>query len=245
MWICDGYFTYDFTDYTINPKLVIFSTVGDVNGSFYFSEGLSFVTYNPYHIVSKGSDQATQDKIQIFNCNATISAYLMNEEEYDDYIPDPDDSPTAPPSILSVILYNESETEITFEFTAPAEEYTHLILWSEEYNSVITGNIYWSYTYQRNFMQNYFSLLVVIFLVIILVLFFVFQKQLLPPIVWSLTKLKYYCWTLPWRYVGKGLKWLAGAFVKLWKMMRGIELDEKFEDEDTTKKDDKKVKEEK
>ena len=242
MRICDGYLEFDFFDSSISPKLVLFSDGRPVNGSFYFSEDLAYVTYEPHHIVSKGSDRATEDTIHIFNVNASISAYLLTDEQYIDYLPDPDVNPTAPPSILDVVLFNESELDITFSFTAPVEEYMHLILWHEEYTGVVTGNIYWAYTYERTFMENYWSLFVVILLIIITTLFFVFQKQVLPPIVWSFTKLKYYCWTIPWRYVGKGLKWLWVGIVKLWKKMRGIELDESFDD--ISDKKDEEVKKE-
>lgn len=240
--ICDGYLRWEFST-AINPKLILFSDGRPVNGTFFFSEGLDYANYEPYHIISRGSDKPTQDTIEIFNVNATISAYLLSDEQYNAYIPDPDDKPTAPPSFLDVLLYNETETEIDFSFTAPADEYLHLILWHEEYHGVVTGNIYWAYTYERTFMENYWSLFAVILLMIILVLFFVFQKQVLPPIVWSLTKLKYYCWTIPRRYVGKSLKWLWQRIVNLWRRMRGVELDYKYE-EGSSKKDDKEEKKE-
>ncbi len=244
MRLCDGYLEYDFLDGSINPKLIIFSDGRDVNGSFYFTEDLAYVNYDPYHIIGKGSDKPTNDYIRIFNVNATISAYLLTNDQYESYQPDPEVNPDSPPSFFDSFLYNLTETEIEFEFIAPAEEYMHLILWHEEYTGVVTGNIYWAYTYERTFMENYWSLFLVILLVIITVLFFVFQKQVLPPIVWSFTKLKYYCWTTPWKYVGKGLKWLWQGTVKLWKMLRGIELDEKFEDEAIKPKDDEETKKE-
>jgi hypothetical protein len=245
MYICDTYLELNFNNPSISPKLIIFSDGRDVNGSFFFSEDLAYANYDPHHVIAKGSDRQTTDYIKIFNVNATISAYLLTDEQYNDYQPDPDENPDNPPSFLDTLLYTEDEIEIEFEFTAPAEENMHLIIWHEEYTGVVTGNIYWAYTYERTFMENYWSLFVVILLMVILVLFFVFQKQVLPPIVWSLTKLKYYCWTIPWRYIGKGLKWIWNGIVKLWKMMRGIELDEKFEEEVSKKpKDDEEPKKE-
>ncbi|MHA1123987.1 MAG: hypothetical protein ACTSO7_01095 [Candidatus Heimdallarchaeota archaeon] len=224
--LCDGYIEFDFYDPFINPKLIIFSDGRPVNGSFYFSEDLAYVTYEPHHIVSKGSDKATQDHIQIFNVNATISAYLLSEEQYNNYLPDPAVNPVAPPGHSEVLLYNESQINMEFYFTAPAEDYTHLILWHEEYTGVVTGNIYWGYTYERTFMESYWSLLLVVLLIIIMVLFFVFQKQALPPVVWTANKLKHYLISIPWKYVKITAGELRDELVCIWVKLRGIDLDE-------------------
>ena len=111
-------------------------------------------------------------------------------------------------------------------FTAPGDEDLHLILWHDLLKDGVTGSIIWNYSYQRSFGEAYWSLIVVVLIIILIVLTFVFQKQVIPPIAWTLTKAKYYIFTVPWKYTKKGFGWLGSKINGLWKRLRGIELDE-------------------
>ena len=220
--ICDGYISHSFSlGGSVLPKLILYSNQTQVSGEYFWTEGLGEIEYSPYYMRSIGSDRVTEDSIRIFYANASVDSYILTESQYNTFKLNPNVEPTAFNSLTS-----GSGTDYYLNFTAPSDENLHLIIWHNLLREGVSGSIIWNYDYQRTFGENYWSLIVVILLIIIFVLTFVFQKQVLPPIAWTLSKAKYYIFTIPWKYIKKGFSWLGKKISNLWKMMRGIELDD-------------------
>ncbi|MHA1555815.1 MAG: hypothetical protein ACTSPM_02665 [Candidatus Heimdallarchaeota archaeon] len=225
--ICDGYIADSFSlDGSVLPKLILYSNDTQVSGDYFWSEGLSAITYTPYYMRSIGSDRPTVDSIHIFYANASIDAYVLTDSQYNTFLLNPNEEPTPINSFADGV-----GTDLFLNFTAPANEDLHLILWHNLLRDGVTGSITWHYSYQRTFGENYWSLIVVILLIIAFVLTFIFQAKTLPPVVWTLSKAKYYIFSIPWKYTKIGFRWLGRHIVILWKRIRGIELDVEEEEE--------------
>ncbi len=224
--ICDSYIVDSFTlDASVSPKLILFSNDTQVSGEYFWTEGLSAINYSPYYARSLGSDRPTEDSIHIFYANASIDAYVLTDSQYDVFLLNPNNEPTEFNSYASGV-----GTDLYLNFTAPADENLHLILWHNLLRDGVTGSIIWNFSYQRTFIENYWSMFVVILLILAFVLTLIFQTKVLPPVVWTLSKVKYYLITLPWTYFKKGVSWLWKGIVTLWKIMRRHELDELVEE---------------
>ncbi|NHJ04727.1 MAG: hypothetical protein EAX90_07885 [Candidatus Heimdallarchaeota archaeon] len=223
--ICDGYIQqeFNFTGTSITPSLILYSNQTDVSGKYFWSEGLDETIYTPYYIHSVASDRETTDLIHIFYVNGSIDAYILSDFQFLSWKNNINNHPLSS-------LDSASGVNLTLEFTASEENDVHLLIWHKYLHDGINGSLIWNYEYQRTFGENYWSLFLVIFLIIIFVLSFVFQKQVLPPIVWTFTKTKYYLWTIPWKYIKKAFVWLGSAIAKVWRKMRGIQEDIDEED---------------
>lgn len=230
--ICDSYIAASFSlGSSVTPKLILYSNNTQVSGEYFWSEGLSAITYSPYYMRSIGSDRITEDSIHIFYANASIDAYILTDSQYNVYLLNPNNEPTAFNSYAS-----GSGTDLFLNFTAPADENLHLILWHNLLRDGVTGSIIWNFSYQRTFGENYWSLIVVILLIFAFVLTFIFQTKVLPPVAWTLSKVKYYLFSVPWKYIKKGFIWFGKKMVILWKKIRRIEMDEVVEEDKEAEK---------
>ncbi len=224
--ICDGYLRFEFTT-SISPKLIIYSDGEVVNGNFIWTEGLSETIFLPYYQRILESDRTTQDFVQIFNVNASVSCYIMTQDEFDSYIDDPNERP----NLYSIYEGEEDSFNISLEFetledpnTDPeVENHYHLLIWHEEFYGGVSGTIIYEYEYARAFGETYWSLIFAILLLVCIVLFFAFQKVALPPVVWSLSKLRYYVLTIPGREIRATLSDLGKELGAIWSKMKGIE----------------------
>ncbi|MFW9922549.1 MAG: hypothetical protein ACFFDW_04580 [Candidatus Thorarchaeota archaeon] len=232
--VCDGYINEEFSlGGSIQPKLILYSNNTEVTGNYFWSEGLDHVIYTPYYLRSIGSDKPTNDFIHIFNVNASVDLYIMDDEQYDSWSLSPNDAPSS----LERTEF-EIGTNIEVNFTAAADSNIHILIWHTLLHDSVNGSLYWTYSYQRTFAENYWSLFVVVILIVLFVLTAVFQKQVLPPIVWTLTKTKYYLISFPWKYIKKGFKYIGHGFAVLWRRLRRIpeeEMDEAIEGKKTDK----------
>ncbi len=230
--VCDSYIAASFSlNSTVKPKLILYSNNTEVSGEYFWSEGLSFVDYSPFYMRSLGSDRPTEDSIHIFFANASVNVYLLNEVQYTYFVNHSNIQPSPVNSSKSGI-----GTDLFLNFTAPADEKLHLILWHNLLHDGVTGSIIWNFSYQRTFFENYWSLFIVILLILAFVLTLLFQSKVIPPVAWTLNKAKYYLFKVPWKYIKKGFKWLVSNIVILWKRLRGIELDD--EEIEETKEDE-------
>lgn len=237
--VCDGVIRATINLFGIQPKLILFSNLTDVSGDYFWSRSLNEIEYSPYYLRSIGSDRDTFDSIRVFNINASVDVYVLNDEQYDSWQLL---NPNEPPSLLNRLVA-ESGYDVSVNFTATQEENTHLVIWHELLHDSVTGTIYWTYNYDRSFGENYWSLIVVILLLIIMILTFVFQKQVLPPVVWTLSKAKYYLLEIPWKYIKKGFSYIGKGISNLWAKMRGVEVEEDFEEGKESEKAEEKVEE--
>ena len=225
--ICDGYLQLEFSNPSISPKLILYSDGEVVNGNFIWTEGLAETIHQPYYQRILESDRTTQDSVQIFNVNASVSCYIMTQDEFDNYVDDPNERP----NLFSVYEGEEDSFNITLEFetekdpnTDPeVENHYHLLIWHEEFYGGVSGTIIYEYDYARAFGETYWSLIFAILLLVCIVLFFAFQKVLLPPVVWSLIKLRYYVLSVPGKYIKETFFDLRDELGVIWSKMKGIE----------------------
>ncbi|MCK5185469.1 MAG: TM2 domain-containing protein [Candidatus Heimdallarchaeota archaeon] len=225
--ICDGYRLLEFTNSSISPKLILYSEGEVVTGNFIWTEGLTETIYQPYYQRILESDRTTQDSVQIFNVNASVSCYIMTQDEFDTYVGDPNERP----SPFSVSVAEEDSFNITLEFetikdpnTDPeVENHYHLLIWHEEFYGGVSGTLIYEYEYARAFGETYWSLIFAILLLVCIVLFFAFQKVLLPPFVWSLSKLRYYVLSIPGKYIKETFIDLREELSAIWSKMKGVE----------------------
>lgn len=225
--VCDSYIAASFSlGGTVQPKLILYSNQTQVSGEYFWTEGLTAIVYSPYHQHLEGSDRATEDSIHIFFANASIDAYILTVEQFAPYINEEEEEVIFFKPTESNSYESASGTDLYLNFTAPADETLHLILWHNQLRDGVTGSIIWNFSYQRTFGEAYWSLIVVILLIIAFVLTFVFQSKVIPPVAWTLTKAKYYIFSVPWKFIKKGFSKLGGKIKNLWKRMRGIELDD-------------------
>lgn len=226
--ICDGYRQLEFTNSSISPKLILYSEGEDVTGNFIWTEGLAEIIYQPYYQRILESDRTTQDSVQIFNVNASVSCYVMTQDEFDAYVGDPNDRPTV---FSASVAAEEDSFNITLEFetikdpnTDPeVENHYHLLIWHEEFYGGVSGTIIYEYEYARAFGETYWSLIFAILLLVCIVLFFAFQKVVLPPVVWSLSKLRYYVLSIPGKYIRETFFDLREELGSIWSKMKGVE----------------------
>jgi len=223
--ICDGYRRLEFSNSSISPKLILYSDGVVVNGNFIWTEGLSETIYQPFYRRILESDRTTQDSVQVFNVNASVSCYIMDQDQYDSYAQDPNTKPAT----FNVLEYEEDSFNISLDFETladpdPTEDNDyHLLIWHEEFYGGVSGTIIYNYEYTRGFVETYWSLIFAVLLLIVLVLFFAFQKFTLPPIVWTLSKLKYYIISVPWREIKATYFDLAEELGNIWSKLRGVE----------------------
>jgi hypothetical protein len=236
---CDGYLQYEFDGGDNFYVIIIWSDELDISGEFFWSESLDATIYHPYVITAKGSDRETQDVVEILNVNASITLYILDENQWENYYEeniDGEPEPIYSPPSSSESLVSISGTSLELNFTAPPEENLRIIIWHEELHDRVHGSLIYWYNYQRTFWENYWSLLVVIALLIILTLFIVFQKTVLPPIVWTANKLKYYLITVPWEAIKKAFSAMMDAIKRGWAKLLGkrkdIDVFERKEDEE-------------
>ncbi|NHJ32867.1 MAG: TM2 domain-containing protein [Asgard group archaeon] len=234
--ICDGYRQFSFTEAGISPKLILYSDGEVVNGNFIWTEGLTEIIYKPYYLRILESDRTTQDTVQIFNVNASVSCYILDQDQYDSF----EQNSNNRPNLFSVYEGEEDSFNITLEFETVAdpdtdpevENHYHLLIWHEEFYGGVSGTLIYNYEYSRAFGETYWSLIIAILLLVTLILFFVFQKVALPPIIWTLTKLRYYVITIPFREIKATFFDLRDEFSCIWTKMRGIQEIE-LEEEDS------------
>ncbi|MHA1171593.1 MAG: TM2 domain-containing protein [Candidatus Heimdallarchaeota archaeon] len=234
--ICDGYRQLEFSDSSISPKLILYSEGEVVTGNFIWTEGLSETIFQPYYQRILESDRTTQDFVQIFNVNASVSCYIMTQDEFDIYIDDPNDRP----NLYNVYQGEEDSFNITLEFetlkdpdTNPeVENHYHLLIWHEEFYGGVSGTIIYDYEYARAFGETYWSLIFAILLLLCIVLFFVFQKVALPPVVWTLSKLRYYVISIPVREIKATFSDLGSELGCIWAKMKGVEEQEVDEEKE-------------
>ena len=226
--ICDGYRLLEFTNSSISPKLILYSEGEVVNGNFIWTEGLAEIIYQPYYQRILESDRTTQDTVQIFNVNASVSCYVMTQDEFDAYAGDPNDRPGV---FSASVAVEEDSFNITLEFETSkdpnpdpeVENHYHLLIWHEEFYGGVSGTIIYEYEYARAFGETYWSLIFAILLLVCIVLFFAFQKVVLPPVVWSLSKLRYYVLSIPGKYIKETFSDLRVELGSIWSKMKGVE----------------------
>ncbi|NHK29783.1 MAG: hypothetical protein FK730_00430 [Asgard group archaeon] len=226
-YICDGYIQFNMTT-SISPRLIIFTDGFDVTGSFFFSEGFGAIEYDPYYLRVKGGDYNTNDTLHVFNTNATVSTYLMDNDQYEDYLSTPNIRPSSSEAINSI----EDVNELYLNYQTDKFTDYHILIWHEQYKEGVSGTLTYEYTFQRTFMENYWSLLVIIILLILVILFTVFRKYTLPPTVWTLEKLKKYVIEIPWREIKHYFGDIRDEFKEVMGRIRGVseeELAEKHE----------------
>jgi hypothetical protein len=225
--ICDGYRRLEFTNSSISPKLILYSDGEIVNGNFIWTEGLSETVYQPYYRRILESDRTTQDTLRVFNVNASISCYIMTQDEYENYATDPN----VQPNLFQVYEGEEDSFNITLEFETLAdpnpdpevENHYHLLIWHEEFYGGVSGTIIYDYEYDRAFGETYWSLIFVVLLLVGIILFFAFQKVALPPVVWTLSKLRYYIISIPIREIKATFSDLKEEVGNIWDRLSGIE----------------------
>lgn len=228
LFICDGYLKVEFTDGAISPKLVIFSDGVDVTGNYLWTAGLDAIIYQPYYLRILASDRSTNDTIQIFNLNATVSAYLLNDDQYNTWSL----ISNSEPSPFSSVVHDPDVTETNLTFTSEIDMDYHLIVWHEEFYGTVNGTLVYEYTYYPSFFETYWSLFLVSGLLVILILMFAFQKVVLPPIVWAGNKLKYYLISIPWREFKATFADVVDEFGAIWSRARGVVKKEVLTDEE-------------
>ncbi|MBK5113354.1 MAG: TM2 domain-containing protein [Candidatus Heimdallarchaeota archaeon] len=225
--ICDGYRQFEFSNSSISPKLILYSDGIIVHGNFIWTEGLTETIYQPYYRRILESDRTTQDNVQIFNVNASVSCYIMTQDEYESFAADPNDKP----NLYSVYEGEEDSFNISLNFETLAdpdpdpevENHYHLLIWHEEFYGGVSGTIIYNYDYARAFGETYWSLIFVFVLLIGIVLFFAFQKVVLPPVVWTFTKIRYYIISVPVREIKATFSDLRVEVGHIWDRLSGIE----------------------
>lgn len=219
--ICNGYLKFEFN--AAGFQYLVLLANNTVTGRYFWSEGLDATQYSPYYLEVQGSDRTTKDTLRVFNVNASITAYILTEDQYDTYELDPN----TPPTTFDCYAY-ESGTDFALEFDGLVEEPLHLLLWHEELHGQVSGSMRWEYSYQRTFLENYWSLILVIFLIILVGVFAIFQKVLVPPVIKGLSIAKCYVITIPWLAIKQGFSWLWRKGKTLWTKLRG---EEKYDEE--------------
>jgi hypothetical protein len=149
----------------------------------------------------------------------------MDNDQYDDYLL----LPNIRPSSSDVIDSIEDVNEIYLNFQPDKFQDYHILIWHEQFRDGVSGTLTYEYTYQRNFIENYWSLLVVILLLILVILFTVFRKYTLPPTVWTLGKLKKYVIEIPWREIKNYFGDIRDEFKEVMGRMRGVSEEEEAE----------------
>ena len=224
-YICDGYLRVEFAFVNVSPKLILISNDTDVTGNYLWTEGTDEIQYSPYHIHIVAGDRTTSDTVDIFNVNASVSIYILDVDQYDFYLVDPN----IPPNSSNNIAYETDTLNTKLNYIAEAGEVYHILIWHEEFHDGVTGTIIYNYSYQRGFFENYWSLLLIIFLLIGMALFIVFRKQTLPPVVWTMGRAKYYLLEIPWKttkeYFGDTREELSEILGK----MRGVSEEEEVD----------------
>jgi len=216
-FICDGYLKVEFTT-TISPKLIFFSEGVSVSGSYLFTEGTGEIIYSPYHMQIVGADRSTFDTVHVFNLNASVNVYVLDDDQYSAYKLTPD----TPPSSLNSIAYETGITQTALNYTAEAGQIYHVIIWHYEFHDGVSGTLIYTYTYKPGFFESYWSLFLLVFLVIGLTVFLIFRKKTLPPVVWTLSKAKLYLLTKPWEALKEYLGEIKENYVDISESLRGI-----------------------
>jgi hypothetical protein len=229
-FFCDGYFQFNFTT-SISPKLIIWSDGVDVSGNYLWLEGFSEIIYYPFYLRIDDSDATTTDIIDIDNTNSSLSAFILNDEQYDDFILDQDEFLgntiyRNPPDSTDTVATVEQEKNFTLTFQAEKDQQYHLVMWHELNFDGISGTILYQYTYDRPFFNSYLSLFIVLIILVLFILFSVFRKYTLPPTVWFFTKLKYYLLTVPWEEFKATFGELRIELSNIASRMRGVQVEE-------------------
>jgi hypothetical protein len=223
-YICDGYIQFNMTT-AISPRLIIFTDGLDVTGSFFFSEGFVAQEYDPYYLRIKGTDYNTNDTLHVFNTNASVSTFLMDDDQYESYLL----TPNIRPSSSGVLSSIEDVNELFLNYQPNKFQNYHILIWHEQFRDGVSATLTYEYTFQRSFIENYWSLLVVIILLILVILFTVFRKYTLPPTVWTLEKLKKYVLEVPWREIKQYFSDIRDEFKEVLGRMRGVSEEEEAE----------------
>jgi hypothetical protein len=223
-YICDGYLQFNFTT-SISPKLIIWSESLDVTGEFIWLEGFNAIVYDPYYVRVAGSDRTTNDTIHIYNVNASISAYVMNDTQYENFV----DNSNIRPDPAEVVASVEDSIEIFLNYEPEVFQSYHIILWHEQYFDGVTGTLSYEYTYARTFFEKYWSFLLIIVLLILIILFSVFRQYTLPPVVWTLDKAQKYIIKIPWEQLKLYIKEIRKEFRDLMGRIRGVKVEEELE----------------
>ncbi|HUT80532.1 MAG TPA: hypothetical protein VMZ29_04945 [Candidatus Bathyarchaeia archaeon] len=227
-WICDGYFVFEFYNAVISPKLILFSDGVDATGKYLWTEGSATIEYNPYYQRIVGGDRTTNDTIHIFNLNASVCTFILDDEAYASYLIHPNVRPSTLGATVSII----DSTEISFSYNAEANTNYHLIIWHEEFHSSVNGSLVYTYDYVRGTFEHYWSLFLVILLLILTAVFIAFRKHTLPPTVWVMNKAKFYILTKPWKTVKSYFGEIRGESREIIDRMKGLsEADVATEDE--------------
>ncbi|MHA1213241.1 MAG: hypothetical protein ACTSSH_12380, partial [Candidatus Heimdallarchaeota archaeon] len=92
-WVSDGYFVVEFEDSSISPKLILFSDGVESTGRYVFSEGSSAIEYKPFYMKVTAGDRTTTDDVHIYNLNASVSFYILNDTQYENYFEFPNVEP--------------------------------------------------------------------------------------------------------------------------------------------------------
>ncbi|NHJ84498.1 MAG: hypothetical protein FK734_03500 [Asgard group archaeon] len=227
-WLCYGYFVIEFYDESISPKLILFSDGEDVTGEYLWTEGSSAIEYKPYYQRIVGGDRTTNDTIHIFNLNASVSVFILDDSAYYAYLVHPNTRPSTFNAEIAIL----DATEITFSYQAEANTTYHLLIWHEEFHSRVYGSIVYTYEYVRGFFEHYWSLFFVILIIILVALFTVFRKYTLPPTVWIMTKAKLYIISIPWKAVKKYFGEIREEFRDSLDSMKGLNKDVELEKEE-------------
>lgn len=223
-YICDGYIQFNMTT-SISPRLIIFTGGLDVTGSFFWTEGFSEIEYNPFYLRITGGDFSTNDTIHIYNTNASISTIILDNEHYEDYLA----SPNIKPSIADSVSYVEESLEIYINYQPDAYQTYHLLIWHEQFRDGVTGILTYDYSFQRSFIQNYWSLFLIIVLLILVILFTIFRRFTLPPVVWTMGKLKKYLLEIPWREIKNYFGDIREESKEILGRIRGVSEEEEIE----------------
>ncbi|MHA1655893.1 MAG: hypothetical protein ACTSWT_05160 [Candidatus Heimdallarchaeota archaeon] len=216
-FICDGYLKVEFST-TISPKLIFFSEGVHVSGNYLLTEGTGEIIYQPYHMQIVGGDRTTFDTVHIFNLNASVNVYILDDDQYTSYKL----TPQTPPSSLNSIAYETGITETKLNYTAEAGVTYHLIIWHYEFHDGVSGTLIYTYTYKPGFFESYWSLLLLVVLAIGLTLFLVFHKKTLPPVVWTFSKARFYVLKKPWEAFKKYLGEIKSNYIDISESVRGI-----------------------
>ncbi|NHJ49074.1 MAG: hypothetical protein FK733_14905 [Asgard group archaeon] len=216
-YICDGYLQFNFTT-SISPKLIIWSDALEVTGEYTWLEGFTAIEYSSYYVRIAGSDRLTNDTIHIFDVNASISAYIMNDTTFEAFLEDPNVRPEPPDVVASI----EDSIEINLNYEPEVFASYYLVLWHEQYFDGVSGSLTYEYSFNRTFFERYWSFLLIIVLLILVIVFAVFRKQAMPPVVWTLEKARHYGIKVPWEQTKSYFKDIGSEFSGLMGRIRGV-----------------------
>ncbi|NHJ41115.1 MAG: hypothetical protein FK731_13875 [Asgard group archaeon] len=216
-YICDGYIQFNMTT-AISPRLIIFTDGLDVTGSFFWTEGFEAIEYSPYYIRIKGGDYTTNDTIHIYNTNASVSAFILDEDNYDDYLLDPNIKPSSEDSVS----YVDQSLNLYLNYQPEIYKTYHIFIWHEEFRDGVSGILTYDYSFQRTFLHNYWSLFLILILLVLVVLFTVFRKYTLPPVIWASHKLKKYLLEIPWKEIKAYFGDISNESKDILARMRGV-----------------------